>query len=220
MNEVNEMAQTKAARRFIAVSLQRWYDSGGLAFLQVHARGIAKEAGSRVVGRNHLKWALARTMHCLEPRRAPIYRPPNEQSDLEASILHYWQLVSESYEAQGWEPRGPLTQFPLIPNREYLGDFVWPLSGVVLEGEGGVFTGQAHGSVEGILRDIRRSNAAQLSGWVYLRVESSMLRDDPWGTLTPMIRLIARRELTWPTPFVRGVWGNGTPEEEESGTQT
>lgn len=213
---MSEMAQTEAARRLIAVSLQRWYGTGALAFLQVEAKKIAKEAGSRVVGRNHLKWALARTMHYLEPRRAPLYRPPNEQSDLEAAILHHWRLISESYETpQGWKPRGPLTQFPLIPNREYLGDFVWPLSGVVLEGEGGVFTGQAHGSVGGILRDIRRSNAAQLSGWVYLRVESSMLRDDPWGTLTPMIKLIARRELTWPTPFSQGVWGCRSQEPEE-----
>ncbi len=185
---------TDSANQFIDGSLRRWYGPRGLETLLSKAEEVSLESNARVVGRNHLQLALARNMHKLPPLREPRPRPAGQQTNLEAHFWTIWKLTSSTLVVKGWAPRGPLSQFPFIPTRRYLADFAWPLSGVIVECEGGIFTGQAHGSIRGILNDIRKANAAQMQGWVFFRVHPRMLTDDPWDSLAPMLRTIARRE--------------------------
>lgn len=49
--------------------------------------------------------------------------------------------------------------------RRWAVDFAWPDQMLVVECEGGVFDGRAHGSVTGILRDIEKYNALTVAGW-------------------------------------------------------
>lgn len=74
----------------------------------------------------------------------------------------------------------PTVEYRFHPERRWRFDFCWIGDSVALEIEGGVFgytdplRGQqakgAHSSAEGILRDIDKYNAAQLAGWMVLRV--------------------------------------------------
>ena len=74
----------------------------------------------------------------------------------------------------------PLTEHRFHKPRMWRFDFAWPLPQIALEMEGGVFGYRdeygnwqqkgAHSSVEGILRDIDKYNAAQVAGWTVLRV--------------------------------------------------
>ena len=60
-------------------------------------------------------------------------------------------------------------QYAYVPGRKFRADFAWPASRLLVEIQGGVFTGQAHGSVKGVLADIERLNLATLNGWRLLR---------------------------------------------------
>lgn len=60
-------------------------------------------------------------------------------------------------------------QHPYAPPRKLAADFAWPEHMLIVEVQGGVFTGQAHGSVGGILADNARLNTATLHGWRVLR---------------------------------------------------
>ena len=78
----------------------------------------------------------------------------------------------------------PLAEYQFHGKRKWRFDFAWPASLVALEIEGGVFgyrtaTGKrqagAHRSVQGVLRDIAKYNAAAMDGWRVLRVLPSTL---------------------------------------------
>ena len=78
----------------------------------------------------------------------------------------------------------PRAEYQFHAKRRWRFDFAWPEWRVALEIEGGVFgyrtaTGKrqagAHRSVQGVLRDIEKYNAAALAGWRVLRVLPSTL---------------------------------------------
>ena len=70
--------------------------------------------------------------------------------------------------------------------RRFRFDFAWPDDDrkLAVEVEGGIFTGKAHGSVSGILRDVEKYNLAMLAGWRILRVTPTMIDD---GTALEML---------------------------------
>lgn len=53
--------------------------------------------------------------------------------------------------------------------RKFRADFSFPAARLLAEIQGGIFTGQAHGSVKGVLADIERLNVATLAGYRVLR---------------------------------------------------
>ena len=69
-------------------------------------------------------------------------------------------------------------QHPYIPGRRFAADFAWPDQRLLLEVQGGVFTGAAHGSIGGILADNQRLNLATLHGWRLLRIVPNDTGDD------------------------------------------
>ncbi|MGE0227776.1 MAG: endonuclease domain-containing protein [Dehalococcoidia bacterium] len=60
-------------------------------------------------------------------------------------------------------------QHQYVPGRRFKADFAFPELRLLIEVQGGVYTGQAHGSVSGVLRDNERLNLATLHGWSVLR---------------------------------------------------
>lgn len=61
-------------------------------------------------------------------------------------------------------------QYRYAPGRRLAADFALPEARLLVEVQGGIWTGGAHGSKQGILRDLERLNAATLAGWWLLRV--------------------------------------------------
>lgn len=72
----------------------------------------------------------------------------------------------------------PEREATFIPGRQFRADYLWRARRVVLEIEGGITRGGkgggtargGHSTVEGILRDMEKSNLAQLNGFRYFRV--------------------------------------------------
>lgn len=62
-----------------------------------------------------------------------------------------------------------------IPGRKFALDYAWPDAKLGVEVEGGVYTGKAHGSISGILRDMEKNNLSILVGWRVLRFTPSQL---------------------------------------------
>lgn len=82
----------------------------------------------------------------------------------------------------------PETEYRFAPPRKFRADYAWPEQRVLLEQEGGVYTGQAHGSVTGILRDIEKYNLAAQHGWRVLRVlPKQMLSQETIDLLTSVL---------------------------------
>ena len=69
----------------------------------------------------------------------------------------------------------PVTEHKFHSSRKWRLDIAWPHHRIGLEVEGGVYTGGAHGSVSGILRDIEKYNAATVLDWHILRALPSSL---------------------------------------------
>ncbi|MFP4527691.1 MAG: hypothetical protein ACLFQX_04010 [Candidatus Kapaibacterium sp.] len=85
----------------------------------------------------------------------------------------------------------PRKEFRFYPERLFKADFAYPELKLLIEIEGGIFTGQAHGSVSGILRDIEKYNLAAMEGYCVYRI----LNKDTLSTRTTqaIVRLYARR---------------------------
>ncbi len=63
------------------------------------------------------------------------------------------------------------------PDRQFRADLAWPDKRLLCEVVGGIFTGQAHGSISGVLKDIDRLNTATLRGWRMIRVTPQQVKD-------------------------------------------
>lgn len=72
----------------------------------------------------------------------------------------------------------PRTEYKFHPVRRFKFDFAYPDVKVAVEIEGGIFTGGAHGSASGILRDIEKYNLAAVNGWIVYRVPTKDVYKD------------------------------------------
>ena len=64
-------------------------------------------------------------------------------------------------------------QYRYVPGRLLCADFAIPELRLLIEVQGWVYTGQAHGSIKGILADLERGNHAALHGWRMMRFSTS-----------------------------------------------
>ena len=60
-------------------------------------------------------------------------------------------------------------EFQFCKDRKFKSDYYLPQLNLIIECEGGIYTGQAHGSIKGILRDIEKYNLATILGYKVLR---------------------------------------------------
>jgi very-short-patch-repair endonuclease len=61
-------------------------------------------------------------------------------------------------------------EFKFNPDRRWRSDYYIPELKLLIEQEGGVYTGQAHGSISGILRDVEKYDSATCLGYRIIRV--------------------------------------------------
>ena len=72
-------------------------------------------------------------------------------------------------------------QFRYVPGRKFAADFAWPDARLLVEVQGGIYSGEAHGSISGIKADIERLNLATLNGYRLLRFIPPRAKDmDEW----------------------------------------
>ena len=69
-------------------------------------------------------------------------------------------------------------QYAYVPGRRLRADFAWPAARLLVEVQGGVYSGQAHGSISGILADNARLTAATLAGFRVLRFTPDQVKGD------------------------------------------
>lgn len=118
------------------------------------------------------------------PRRTTVTfgsRVYRNCTDIEVQFLACW----ERWAGDPW----PEHEYYYVPGRKFRADFAWSTARVIVECEGGVTTGQAHGSISGVLRDIQRANFAAANGWLRFRIWSGMLQD--WAQAEEFIRIVA-----------------------------
>ena len=102
-------------------------------------------------------------------------RPPIIQTERKGRGQNTWseELTIKALVAAGLPQ--PVTEHQFHTERRWRLDLAWPAQRIALEVEGGVYTGGAHGSISGILRDIEKYNAATVLDWHILRVLPSSL---------------------------------------------
>jgi len=71
----------------------------------------------------------------------------------------------------------PTREYRFDPVRKWRFDFAWPDQKVAVELDGGIWTKGGHTTGGGIMRDMEKSNAAQLDGWLVLRFSDKHLED-------------------------------------------
>lgn len=81
-------------------------------------------------------------------------------------------------------------EYRFAKGRRWRADFASVEAGVLIEIEGGVWTGGRHTSPIGYTNDCEKYNAAARIGWRVFRFTRPMLETDPAGHLLPVIRLI------------------------------
>lgn len=74
--------------------------------------------------------------------------------------------------------------------RRFRGDLCWPDRRVVVEVDGGTWSGGRHTTGSGYARDCVKQNLAHLNGWTVYRVEGGMVRD---GRALELVEAIMER---------------------------
>jgi len=69
----------------------------------------------------------------------------------------------------------PVAEHCWHPTRKFRADYAWPELRIILEVEGGVWSGGKHGRGSGIVKDIEKQNEAAALGWLYLRCQPKEL---------------------------------------------
>jgi len=64
----------------------------------------------------------------------------------------------------------PQREYEFIPGRKWRADMAWPKLRVMIECEGGIFTGGRHNRGVGYHEDCDKYNHAQMNGWFVLRI--------------------------------------------------
>jgi very-short-patch-repair endonuclease len=70
----------------------------------------------------------------------------------------------------------PETQFCLVSGRKYRWDFAWPAYRLLVEVQGGTWSGGAHARGKGISRDCEKMNLAVLHGWQQMSFTSDQIK--------------------------------------------
>ena len=71
---------------------------------------------------------------------------------------------------------GYVREFAAIPGRKFRFDFAFVQERLLIEVQGGVWNGGAHGRPTGITRDMDKLNQAQIHGWKVLQFDTKMVK--------------------------------------------
>lgn len=93
--------------------------------------------------------------------------PGDQGSDLEAlfaNVLHHAGTLRPQREIQP------------VPDRKWACDFVWPAQRLIVECEGGTFSGGRHTRGKGFEDDCRKYNTLTLRGWRVIRITEAHIK--------------------------------------------
>lgn len=89
----------------------------------------------------------------------------------------------------------PVAQYKAIPARKFRWDYAWVDHKILLEVQGGTWSGGAHARGAGIRRDADKNNLAVAAGWRCFYATADLLRDDPSLLISQIKGLISKSEL-------------------------
>ncbi len=82
---------------------------------------------------------------------------------------------------------GYVREYQAIPGRKFRFDFAWKQQRLLVEIQGGVWNGGAHGRPTGITRDMNKLNQAQIHGWKVLQFDTKMVKSGEALNVTEQI---------------------------------
>ena len=112
---------------------------------------------------DYIQWGRK---ECLKCDRIQNPRPPKVNVGEQLMKAHLGELAREYLDAGATMFE---EQYRYVPGRLFKADFAVPSIRLLIEVQGGIYTGKAHGSVNGILLDNERINLAALNGWRVMR---------------------------------------------------
>lgn len=86
----------------------------------------------------------------------------------------------------------PARDYRFDEGRRWRADFAWVAERVLVEIEGGTYSGGRHVRAQGYASDVEKYNAAALAGWLVLRFTSEMLIDNPHAVVGQVMLALAR----------------------------
>jgi len=95
-------------------------------------------------------------------------------SSLEDTFLYYWKILGIGFPM-------PEREYKFHPKRKWPADFCWPDKKIIVECEGGTWSGGRHVRGKGYSNDCKKYNAAQTLGYKVFRATCDMLKEDPAG---------------------------------------
>ena len=82
---------------------------------------------------------------------------------------------------------GYVREYAAIPGRRFSWDFAFVQERLLVEIQGGVWNGGAHGRPTGITRDMNKLNQAQIHGWKVLQFDTKMVKSGEALNVTEQI---------------------------------
>ena len=70
-------------------------------------------------------------------------------------------------------------QFKYVPGRKFEADFCFVEQRLIVEVDGGIYGRRAHGSISGIIADMKRTNYAAMQGFRVMRYQPSEITKEP-----------------------------------------
>ncbi len=107
----------------------------------------------------------------------------------ERTFLFYWRVFGMSRASI----EQPVTEYRGISGRRFRFDFAWLLAKVVVEIDGGTFSGGRHTRGKGFANDCEKQNLAVSQGWAYLRLTPQMMKQDPERWIKLIAKLVESR---------------------------
>ena len=105
------------------------------------------------------------------------------QSNGETTFEYYWELLHKQF--LGWTV-GIEAQVRFAPPRKWRADFVVGKR-VIVEIDGGVYSGGRHTTGAGFTKDCEKLNAAAELGYSVLRFTTEMLSNDPQACIEQVV---------------------------------
>lgn len=82
-------------------------------------------------------------------------------------------------------------QYKYVPGRKFEADFCFVEEKLIIEVDGGIYTRRAHGSIGGIISDMKRTNQASMFGYRVMRYQPSEITKEPQRVIQEITTALA-----------------------------
>lgn len=84
--------------------------------------------------------------------------------------------LAKLFKSEGLKPE---VQYKYVPGRKFEADFCFVTEKLIVEVDGGIYSRRAHGSISGIIADMKRTNYAAMNGWRVMRYQPAEITKEP-----------------------------------------